>query len=86
MTRSRSLLAVLLVALIVAYFLFDLGHYFSLHFLKSQQAVIHSWYLANPWQTALIYFLVYVAVTGLSLPQRSSPWPAGPFSDCSGAL
>ena len=68
MTRSRSLLAVLLVALIVAYFVFDLGHYFSLDFLKSQQAVIHSWYLANPWQTALIYFLVYVAVTGLSLP------------------
>ncbi len=68
MTRSRLLLAVLLVALIAAYFAFDLGHSFSLDFFKSQQAAIDAWYQAHPWQTVLIYFLVYIAVTGLSLP------------------
>ena len=68
MTRSRLLLAVLLVALIAAYFAFDLGHSFSLDFFKSQQAAIDAWHQAHPWQTVLIYFLVYIAVTGLSLP------------------
>ena len=68
MTRSRLLLAVLLVALIAAYFAFDLGRYFSLDFLKSQQTAIDAWYQAHPWRTALIYFLAYIAVTGLSLP------------------
>jgi uncharacterized membrane protein YdjX (TVP38/TMEM64 family) len=68
MTRNRLQLAVLLVAAIVAYFVFDLGRYFSLDYLKAQQAVIDTWYHANPWRTAFAYFLVYVAVTGLSLP------------------
>ncbi len=44
------------------------ARYFSLDYFKSQQAAIDTWYQAHPWQTALIYFLVYVAVTGLSLP------------------
>ena len=52
----------------MAYFVFDLGRYFSLDYLKAQQAVIDTWYRANPLRTALVYFLVYVAVTGLSLP------------------
>ncbi len=68
MTRSRLLLLVLLVALIAAYVAFDLGRYFSLDFLKSQQTAIDARYQAHPWRTALIYFLVYIAVTGLSLP------------------
>ena len=66
--NSRLLFAVLLAALIAAYFAFDLGRFFDLHYIKSQQAAIDAWYQAHPLQTALIYFLVYVAVTGLSLP------------------
>jgi pyruvate/2-oxoglutarate dehydrogenase complex dihydrolipoamide dehydrogenase (E3) component/uncharacterized membrane protein YdjX (TVP38/TMEM64 family) len=62
------LIAVLLVALIAAYFAFDLGRYFDLGYFKSQQSAVDAWYQAHPWQTALVYFLVYVAVTGLSLP------------------
>ncbi|HTS51648.1 MAG TPA: TVP38/TMEM64 family protein, partial [Burkholderiales bacterium] len=68
MTRSRLLLAVLLVALIAAYLAFDLGRYLNLEYFKSQQADIEAWYRAHPGQTALAYFVIYVAVTGLSLP------------------
>ncbi len=66
--KSRWLLALLLVVLLAVYFAFDLSRYFSLDYFKSQQAAIDAWYHAHPWQTALIYFLVYVGVTGLSLP------------------
>ena len=35
---------------------------------KAQQAAIDAYFLAHPLQTAAIYFAIYVAVTGLSLP------------------
>jgi pyruvate/2-oxoglutarate dehydrogenase complex dihydrolipoamide dehydrogenase (E3) component/uncharacterized membrane protein YdjX (TVP38/TMEM64 family) len=62
------LLALLLAALVAAYFAFDAGRFLSLAYLKSQQAAIDAWYHAHPGQTALVYFLVYIGVTGLSLP------------------
>ena len=68
MTRGRGLLIVLIAALVAAYFVFDLGQYFSLGYLKSQQAAIDAVYRNNPLQTVAVFFLVYVAVTGLSLP------------------
>ena len=68
MTRSRLALAVAIVALIAAYFVFDLGRYFSLDFFKSQQAAIDAYFRAHPLRTAAIYFAVYVVVTALSLP------------------
>lgn len=53
---------------IVAFFAFDLEQYFSLEFIKSQQAELDRWYRANPALTIAVYFAIYVAVTGLSLP------------------
>ena len=40
MTKGRWLLIVLIAGLVAGYFVFDLGHYFSLGYLKSQQAAI----------------------------------------------
>ncbi len=68
MTRGKLLLIVLIAALIAAFLVFDLGQYFSLPYLKSQQAAIEELYRANALQTMAAFFLVYVAVTGLSLP------------------
>jgi len=68
MTKSRILLLVAIALLIGAFFAFDLGRFFSLDFLKAQQAAIEGTYRAHPWRTALAFFAVYVAVTGLSLP------------------
>ncbi len=66
--RSRLLLFTVIAILVVGFFAFDLGQYFSLEFFKSKQADIDAYYGANPGRTALIFFLIYVAVTGLSLP------------------
>jgi pyruvate/2-oxoglutarate dehydrogenase complex dihydrolipoamide dehydrogenase (E3) component/uncharacterized membrane protein YdjX (TVP38/TMEM64 family) len=68
MGKSRIVLLIVLAALIAAFFAFDLGRYFSLEFFKQQHAAIDSYFHAHPLQTAAIYFAIYVAVTGLSLP------------------
>ncbi|MEE8211776.1 MAG: TVP38/TMEM64 family protein, partial [Acidiferrobacterales bacterium] len=67
--KTRKILFVAVVAiLIIAFFAFDLGRFLSLEYFRAQQASIMAHYNANPWQVVLIYFVVYVAVTGLSLP------------------
>lgn len=68
MTRGRIALAGLIATLAVAFF--ALGGHRDLTFeaIKSQQAAIEAYYQAHPWRTALGYFALYVAVTGLSLP------------------
>ncbi len=68
MRKSRLILLVVIAAAIAAFFVFDLGRYFTLGFFKSQQAAIDSYFSANPLRTAAIFFAIYVAVTGLSLP------------------
>jgi pyruvate/2-oxoglutarate dehydrogenase complex dihydrolipoamide dehydrogenase (E3) component/uncharacterized membrane protein YdjX (TVP38/TMEM64 family) len=65
----RKILLLLVVLLgIVAFFAFDLDRYFSLAFLKESQASLAELRAQQPLQLALGYFLVYIAVTALSLP------------------
>jgi pyruvate/2-oxoglutarate dehydrogenase complex dihydrolipoamide dehydrogenase (E3) component/uncharacterized membrane protein YdjX (TVP38/TMEM64 family) len=68
MTRTRLFVLAGLVALVAAFFALDLQHYLSLEYFKTQQAAINDFYTANPLATAAIYFAIYVAVAGLSLP------------------
>ncbi|MBT9553665.1 MAG: FAD-dependent oxidoreductase [Hydrogenophaga sp.] len=65
----RKILLLLVVLLgIVAFFAFGLNRYFSLAFLKESQASFATLRETQPLQLALGFFLVYVAVTALSLP------------------
>ncbi len=67
--NTKKIIAFLVVlCLVVGFFFFDLGNYLTLDYFNQQKAAINDFYQQNPWQTALIYFLIYVAVTGLSLP------------------
>lgn len=68
MSRSRLVLILAVIAAVIAFFALDLGRFFSLEYLKSQQAAIDSFYQANPLGTALGFLAVYIAVTALSLP------------------
>ena len=65
---SKILLIVVITTLIAAFFIFDLHQYLSLEALKSQQAAIESYRSEHPLLSIGLYVLVYVAVTGLSLP------------------
>src|SRR6266436_5560506 len=68
MPRRRLLLAALLLGLIAAYFALDLGHYLQLEYFKSKQSAMEEFRRANPLAAGGIFFLIYVAVTGLSVP------------------
>jgi pyruvate/2-oxoglutarate dehydrogenase complex dihydrolipoamide dehydrogenase (E3) component/uncharacterized membrane protein YdjX (TVP38/TMEM64 family) len=66
--KKRLLVLLVVVAAIAAFFLFDLKQYFSREFFLANKAAIDAYYAAHPWQTAAAYFVIYVAVTALSLP------------------
>ncbi|MBF6989461.1 TVP38/TMEM64 family protein [Cupriavidus sp. IK-TO18] len=66
--RTRVLIVVTVVALLAAYVGFDLGRYLNLSQLKAGQAAWQAYYAAHPAVAMSGYFLLYVAVTALSLP------------------
>ena len=68
MKTSRILLLLALVALITLFFVFDLQRFLSLEFFAAQRDAIVAYQAANPWTTAIAFFLIYVLVTGTSLP------------------
>lgn len=68
MDRKRLLVFVLLAAAIAAFFIFDLRQYLTLEYFQAQRERIDAFTAARPLQAAAIYFVVYIAVTALSLP------------------
>ena len=68
MSKSRLAVFALIVALAAAFFALGGHRYLSFDHIKAQQAAIQVYYASHAWQTAVAYFVVYVAVTGLSLP------------------
>ncbi len=65
---KKAALVLILVGAIAAYFLFDLGQYLSLENFKARQAEIVAAKDATPLLYVAGFFLLYVAVTGLSIP------------------
>jgi len=68
MKAGKIALIAAAVALISAFFAFDLGQYFRLDYFKSQQAAIDLLYRERPLLVALVFFALYVLVTAVSLP------------------
>ena len=68
MNFSRVALLAFIAALIAAFFIFDLQSYLTLETLKAQQAAIETYRSNHPGMAVAIYALIYIAVTGLSLP------------------
>ena len=65
---KRIVLLVLVATLLAAFFAFDLGRFFTLEALKASQEQFAAQYAATPYLVMGVYFVVYVAVTALSLP------------------
>lgn len=68
MNSGRLLLGLLLVVVAAVFVALDLQRFLSLEQLQSRQAAIVAYRDAHPALAAGLYGLVYVAVTGLSLP------------------
>lgn len=65
---KKAILALVFIGAIVAYFVFDLGQYLSLENFKASQTEIIAAKDANPFLYIAGFFILYVAVTGLSIP------------------
>ena len=68
MNYKKILILAVIAVLMIAFFAFDLGQYLALDALKQQQAAINALYERNPLEAIAVFFVLYVAVTGLSLP------------------
>jgi pyruvate/2-oxoglutarate dehydrogenase complex dihydrolipoamide dehydrogenase (E3) component/uncharacterized membrane protein YdjX (TVP38/TMEM64 family) len=58
----------LLIVVVAAFFQFELGQYLTLEYVKAQQHEIDQLYQQNRVLTLVGFFLLYVVVTGASLP------------------
>ena len=66
--NTKLLLVMLIAAAIIAFFMLDLGRFFTLEYVQSQRENFLSYYADHQILTIALYFMVYVIVTALSLP------------------
>ena len=71
MSRGRLLLLLVMGCLVGAFFALDLDAYLSLSRLQAHQEQASAWVQAHFGQAALLFTLLYVATTALSLPGAS---------------
>ena len=65
---KKIILLGLLGVLVLIFFHFDLEQYLTLECVKSQQQIIDQYYAENRVLTLVGFFLLYVVITGASLP------------------
>lgn len=68
MKNTKVWIAIAVLALVAAFFIFDFGQYLSLDYLKQKHQTILDFYAANSMLTIAVFFAGYVAATALSLP------------------
>ncbi len=68
MKTSRVILFLVIVLLITMFFVFDLKEFFTVDFFETQRDAITTFQSENPWLVLVAFCLIYVLVTGTSLP------------------
>jgi pyruvate/2-oxoglutarate dehydrogenase complex dihydrolipoamide dehydrogenase (E3) component/uncharacterized membrane protein YdjX (TVP38/TMEM64 family) len=66
--KSKIVVLAVFAAVIGAFVYFDLGSYLTLESFKARQSMLAAYVAGNPWQSALAFFAVYVAVAATSFP------------------
>ncbi|WDP87644.1 MAG: FAD-dependent oxidoreductase [Desulfobacter sp.] len=66
--KTKWLLMLGILIFILLFFLFDLDHYFSFPFLKNRLDDLREFYQGNKKVSIALYMVVYILITGLSLP------------------
>jgi pyruvate/2-oxoglutarate dehydrogenase complex dihydrolipoamide dehydrogenase (E3) component/uncharacterized membrane protein YdjX (TVP38/TMEM64 family) len=65
---KKIILLGLLGVIVLIFFYFDLEQYLSLEYVKTQQQIIDQYYAENRALTLIVFFVLYVLITGVSLP------------------
>ena len=67
-TRNRIIIACLIIVGIVLFRYFELGQYLTLDYIKASQEKFQALYQTHRFLVVAAYMVIYIAVTGLSLP------------------
>jgi uncharacterized membrane protein YdjX (TVP38/TMEM64 family) len=65
---KKIILLGLLGAIVLIFFHFELDQYLTLEYIKTQQQIIDQYYAENRLLTLVGFFVLYVVITGVSLP------------------
>ena len=68
MSKGKGFLGLVIIIAIAAFFYFDINQYMSLEYFKTQQAEVEQFVTANLIESILLFSLLYIATTALSLP------------------
>ena len=67
--QKKKIIAVgLFLLAVVLFFSLDAGQYLNLDYLKAERRALTAYQHNHPLQTALIFFIAYILITGVSLP------------------
>lgn len=66
--KTKIILVCAIAALVGAYFLFDLGQYLNLEYLKQQKEALNKLYEGQPVVVSAVFFLIYLMVAAFALP------------------
>lgn len=66
--NKKFMVLLLFIAVVTTLLLADVGDYLSLDYFNQQREFIERWQSERPVMTALIFALIYILVTALSLP------------------
>ena len=66
--KKKLVLVGIIAVIVIVFFVFDIGQYLTLEYIKAQQHQVEAFYAENQLATLAIFFIIYVVVTGASLP------------------
>lgn len=66
--KTKIIIVSFIAALIASFFIFDLGQYLNLEYLKQQKDSLNTLYNNNPVLVSAVFFLVYLMVAAFALP------------------
>ena len=68
MKKTKVTLAAIILAVVSAFFVFDLHQYLTFDYLLQQKAVLDVWVSQEPGFTSFLFFSGYILIAALSLP------------------
>ena len=68
MDKKKLIILLALAGAVTAFFIFDLGRFLSLAYIKQSQQQFAALYDARPVFVTIVFFAIYVVITALSLP------------------
>ncbi len=68
MNKKKIMAVGLFLAAVALFFSLDAGQYLNLDYLKSERQALELYQSAHPLKTALIFFIIYILITSVSLP------------------